>query len=60
MSKSWRRERTDRGQSRRTERHERTSRQVPLDLTSLEQDDNVEEPWSDSYTYPEAERAEAQ
>lgn len=60
MSKSWRRERTDRGQQHRMERHERPLRRVPLDLTSLEQDDGVEEPWRDSYTNREPEHAEAQ
>ena len=58
MSKSWRRERTDRGQQHRMERQERNQRQVPMTEEDLEWD-NMEPlfPWG---VEKEKQHAEAQ
>lgn len=50
MGKSWRQERTDRGQRNREQRRGQEQR-VPLDLSSLDGPEDTD--YSDSYVYPE-------
>jgi len=44
VSKSWRRERTDRGQSRRMERQQRNQRQLPQDTAEEDREWDEMEP----------------
>lgn len=56
MGKSWRRERTDHGQRNREQRRGQEQR-VPLDLSSLT-DDDQDLDYSDSPVYPESKEQE--